>query len=357
LFPDKEQGAKMNGHNSIGTALLWVDFCSCAYEAANSPAAGGVYVFRRHRNRQYRIESPLPEPLRTKLEHIFRQCVVCYLPFVQDPEGFLHDVQHTLLWDERSGEYAAAIKHRGPEERSFVWLRLKPNGFVFASLLSIAETAEESKKWRLVRVPPGLAVLPSGGGMGLQRNLNSHRALEEFPAFLAKHRGLRDYLYVNSLGIYQDIVASPAQTRGETAGPREAALGFVSDRKGHVVILAKESTGHGWTLVSVVSRASAGRLRARLSGPRKNSGGIRWKPIDVPYGAMVYMDDKIVFYKVIKLLKPGGGRAGYMFEFRPNGGKAYIRFPYVFRSCKKMIDFAERANAFRLKMWIRAGNK
>jgi hypothetical protein len=353
----EQRETKMNGHNNSGTELLWVDFCSCGFEVSNSKAAGGLYVFHRNHKRQYHIESNLPEPLHKKLEYIFQRCIVYYMPFVQDPEGFLHDVRHTLLWDERSGGYAAVIKHGGAGEGNFVWLRLDPNGFVFASLLSVFESAEETKSWQLIRMPPGIAVSLSGGGMGFQRNLNSLKALGEFPAFLAKHKGLYDYLYANSLGIYQDIVASRAQMRGEETGPKEIAIGFLSEPKKYTVIMAKEATGSGWVSVSLVSHAGAARLRAKVSGFKKNIGGIRWKQIDIPYGAMVYADNKVVFYKVVKLRKPEGGKAGYMFEFRPNGSKAYIRFPYVFRSCRKVINFVERANAFRLKMWVRAGNK
>jgi hypothetical protein len=141
----------MDGQNNRGPELLWVDFCSCAYEVSNSETAGGLYEFNRYHNRQYEIEAPLPEPLRAKLGDILPQGLVYYMPFVQDPEGFLHDMQHTLFWNEGSGEYAVVIKHHRdrPGERKFVWLRLKPNGYVFVSLLSIPETAEESKTGRL----------------------------------------------------------------------------------------------------------------------------------------------------------------------------------------------------------------
>jgi hypothetical protein len=344
--------------------LLWVDFCSCAYEVANSETAGGLYMFHRYHNRQYQIEAPLPESLNKKLGYIFPRCIVYYMPFVQDPEGFLHDVQHTLLWDERSGGYAAVIKHRrdGPGERTFVWLCLKPNGYVFASLLSIPETAEESKKWQiirapLIRIPAGSALCRTVGGMISSQNPNSHKALEAFPAFLAKHKGVCDYLYINSLGIYQDMIASPAQMRGKETGPKEIAMGFISDPKGFTLVLAKEPTGTGWLQVSLTSRAGAARLRERLSGLKKNIGGIRWKQIDVPYGVRVHLDNGVVFYKVIKLRKPEGGKAGYMFEFKADRGKAYIRFPYIFHSSKKVIDFVERVNASRAKIWIRAGRK
>jgi hypothetical protein len=251
------------------------------------------------------------------------------------------------------------ITHGGdrPGERTFVWLRLDPNGYVFASLLSVFESAEEIKSWQLVRMPPGIVVFPIRGGMGFQHNLNSRKALGEFPAFLAKHKGLYDYLYANSLGIYHDVIASPAQMRGEETGPKEIAMGFLSEPKKYTVIMAKEPTGNGWVSVSLVSHAGAARLRAKLSGLKKNSGGIRWKQIDIPYGAMVYTDNKVVFYKIVKLCKPGSSRVGYVFEFRPNGARAYIRFPYVFRSGKKAVEFVERANMFRLKMWVRAGNR
>jgi hypothetical protein len=352
----------MDRQNSSGPELLWVDFCSCAYEVSNSETPGGLYEFRRQHNRQYQIEAPLPEPLNKKLGYIFPRCIVYYMPFVQDPKGFLRDVQHTLLWDERCGGYAVVIKHSGdrPGERMFVWLCLKPNGYVFASLLSIPETAEESKKWQIIRVPPipvppGKAGYRTVGGMLLSQNPNSHKALEAFPAFLAKHKGVCDYLYVNSLGIYQDIIASPAQMRGKGTGPKEIAMGFLSDPKGYTLIMAKEPTGTGWVQVSLTSRAGAARFRAKLSGV--NIGGIRWKQIDVPYGAMVHLDNGVVFYKVAKLRIPGRDQAGYLFQFKANGSKTYIGFPYIFRSYKKVIAFVERANVYRYKMWMRVDKK
>jgi hypothetical protein len=348
--------------------LLWVDFCSCVYEVANSVTAGGFYVFHRCYNHQYQIESPLPEPLGEKLAYIFPRCIICYMPFVQDPERFLQNVQHTLLWDERSGDYAVVVKHRGdrPEERMFIWLRLKQNGYVFVSLLSIPETAEESKKWQIIRVPPiqvspGGAVYRTAGGMFLGQNPNSHKALEAFPSFLAKHKGVFDYLYVNSLGLYQGIVVDPAQQRallrGEETGLKEMAMGFITGPNDYISIVAKESTGYGWTFVALVKRAGAARLRAKLSGLKRNMGGIQWKQINVPYGAMITIDKGLVFYKVVKLRKPGGDKAGYMFEFKVNRGTAYIRFPYVFRSYKKLIDFVERGNSSKTKKWIRASNE
>jgi hypothetical protein len=344
--------------------LLWVDFCSCAYEVANSKTAGGLYKFNRYHNRQYQIEAPLPEPLNKNLGYICPRCIVYYMPFVQDPAGFLHDVQHTLLWDERSGGYAAVIKHRGdgPGERTFVWLCLKPNGYVFASLLSIPETAEESKKWQIISVPPvpvppGSAVYRTVGGMLSRQNPNSPKALEGFPAFLAKHKGVCDYLYINSLGIYQDLVASRAQMRGEETGSKEMAMGFLIGPKDYIGIAAKEPTGFGWTFVNLVKRAGAARLRAKLSGLKKNIGGIRWKQIDVPYGAMIHLDNGVVFYKVIKLRIPGRDKAGYMFAFKVNRGTAYIKFPYIFCSSKKVIAFVERGNSSKTKKWIRVSKK
>jgi hypothetical protein len=359
LDSGQEGNEGMDGHNSWGPELLWVDFCSCGYEVANSEIPGGLYEFQRYHNRQYQIKSPLPEPLHTKLCYIFPQCIVYYLPFVQDSDGFLHDVPHILLWNERSGEYAVVIKNYGdrPGERSFVWLRLKPNGYVFASLLSIPETSEESKKWRVIRAPRGSAVSRTAGGLFLQYYPNSCKALEAFPVFLANHKGVRDYLHVNSRGIYQDMTASPAQMRGEATGPEKMAMGFLSDPQNHTLIMAQEPTGSGWVTVSLVSQERAERLRAKLSGLKRNSGGIRWKPIDIPYGAMVYMDKGVVFYKVVKLRRPEGDKAGYVFEFKANRSKDYIRFPYIFRSYKKLISFVERANAFRLKMWMRTGGR
>jgi hypothetical protein len=138
-------------------------------------------------------------------------------------------------------------------------------------------------------------------------------------------------------------------------GPKEIALGFISDPKGYTLILAKEPTGIGWILVSLTSRAGAARFRAKLSG--LNIGGIRWKQIDVPYGAMVHLDNGIVFYKVVKLRIPGRDKAGYVFQFKANRSRTYIGFPYIFSSYKKLINFVERANAFRLKMWVRANKK
>jgi hypothetical protein len=345
----------MDVQTGAGAELLWADFCSCAYEVSGSETPGGLYVFNRYHNRQYNIESPLPEPLHKKLEDIFQQCIVYYMPFVRDPEGFLHDVQHTLLWDGRSGRYAAAVKHRGdgPGEKMFVWLSLEPDGYVFASLLSLPETSEESKKWRIIREPAGIAALRACEGSFLDQNPNSRKALAEFSLFLTKHKGVRDYLYVNSLGIYQDIVSPPAQTRGEETGQKEIAIGFVSGHPKYTVIVAQEPTGAGWVLVSLVRHARAERLRAKLSGLKRNSGGVRWKPIDVPYGAQIYMDPGVVFYKLIRLRKPEGG-AAYTFEYKSNRSETYVRFPYVFRSREKVIGFVERANAFRLKTWIRA---
>jgi hypothetical protein len=334
--------------------LVWVDFCSCAYEVSNSESADGLYKFYRHDKDQYHIESPLPEPLNEKLGYVFRQGIVYYMPFVQDPEGFLYDVQHTLFWDERGGGYTAVVKHSGgrPGERMFVWLWLKQNGSVFVSLLSIPETTEESKKWQIVRAPPDIAALRSVGGMVLP---------EAFSAFLAKHKGMCDYLYVNSLGIYQGIVVDPAQKRaqkrGEETGAKEMAMGFVYDPKGFTLILAKEPTGPGWLQVSLTNRAGAARLRTKLSGLKRNIGGVRWKQIDVPYGVRIPIDKGLVFYRIVKLRRPGGGKAGYTFAFKANRGKEYIRFPYVFRSSKKVIDFVERANVFRFKMWMRTGSK
>jgi hypothetical protein len=65
------------------------------------------------------------------------------------------------------------------------------------------------------------------------------------------------------------------------------------------------------------------------------------------------MDPGVVFYKLIRLRKPEEG-AAYTFEYKANRSKTYVRFPYVFRSREKVIGFVERANAFRLKTWIRA---
>jgi hypothetical protein len=342
----------MDRQNSGGAELLWADFCSCAYEVSNSGTAGGLYLFNRYFNRQYSIESPLPEPLGEKLSLILQGCLVYYMPFVQNPEGFLHDVRHTLLWDERGGGYAAAVKHGGdgPEGRMFVWLRLKPDGYVFVSLLSVSETSEESKKWHIIRAPSGVA-----GEMFLSRNPNSREALAAFPAFLAKHKGMYDYLYVNSLGIYRDIVSPPPRLPIEETGTREAAMGFLYANDGRVFILVKEPAGDGWVSVSFTGKTAAAKFRAKLSAAGKNFWGVRWKQIDIPYGAMIYLDKGIVFYKVVKLRKPRGEKAGYMFEFRLNGGKAYIRFPHIFRSSKKLIDFVERANTFKYKKWMREG--
>jgi hypothetical protein len=259
----------------------------------------------------------------------------------------------------------------------FVWLRLEPNGYVFVSLLSISENSEESKKWRIIRKPPAaatrralkelfleqyqssrkppaVATRCALGGLFLEQYQSSRKALESFSLFLAKHKGVYDYLYINSLGIYQDIVSPPARTQGEGTGQKEAAMGFISGHPKYTVIVAKEPTGSGWVLVSLVSRASAARLRAKLSGLKKTGGGIRWKPIDVPHRAQICMDSSVVFYKVIKLRKPEGDKAAYTFEFKANRSEAYIRFPHVFRSCKKLIGFVERVNVFRLKKWIRA---
>jgi hypothetical protein len=343
-----------------GSELVWVDFSSCAYEVTNSTVAGGLYKYKGFPKRQYALESALPEPLAQKLSHIFPQCIVYYIPFVQDPEGFLHDIPHTLLWDERKDVYAVVIGHRGTEERSFVWLRLKPDGYVFASLLSFPETDEELKKWRVIRMPLAIAAFMIAGKRVVQEYPNSSEALAGFSAFLAKHKGAYDYLYVNSLGIYHDIVASPAQMRGEEAGPREIAMGFLSSKnasgnKSYTMIAVKEPTGNGWIIVSLVSQAAATRFRAKLSARNNNIGGIRWKQIDVPYGAMFYIDKGIVFYKVVKLLKPGRDKAGYMLDFRANKSKEYIRFPHVFRSSRKLVDFAERVNGYRHKIWMREG--
>jgi hypothetical protein len=200
----------------------------------------------------------------------------------------------------------------------------------------------------------------TAGKTVFQEDPDSSVALAGFPAFLAKHKGTYDYLYVNSLGIYHNIVAAPAQMRGEEAGPREIAIGFlfgadVSGKKSHSIIAVKEPTGNGWIIVSLVSQAAATRFRAKLSAHKNNIGGIRWKQIDVPYGAMFFVDKGIVFYKVVKLLKPGGDKAGYMLEFRANQSKEYIRFPHVFRSGKKLICFAERVNGYGDKLWIREG--
>jgi hypothetical protein len=352
----------MDGQTGGGAELLWVDFCSCAYRISDSEVTSEFYEFNRYDSLQYSIEAPLPEPLHKKLMCIFRECIVCYMPFVQDPEGFLRDVHHTLLWDEKGGRYAAVIKRRGdgPGEGMFIWLRLDPNGYVFASLLSIPETCEESKKWQIIRKQPGFAFYRASERMLLRQNPNfykSHKALEGFSDFLKKHKGVHDYLYVNSLGRYRDIVSSPARRRGEETGQKEIAMGFASGHPKHTVIMAQEPTGAGWVLVSLVSRASAERLRAKLSGLKRNSGSIRWKPIDIPYGMMVYMDPGLVFYKVVKLRKPEGDKTAYTFEFKANRSEAYIRFPYIFRSYKKVIDFVERANASRFKTWIKAERK
>jgi hypothetical protein len=349
----------MDGQDSGGAELLWVDFCSCAYEVSNLKTEGALYVFNKYPKRQYHIESPLPEPLHEKLMSVFQQCIVYYMPFVRDPKGFLHDIKHTLLWDERSGEYVLVIKHsKGrPGERMFVWLRLKSNGYVFVSLLSIPETAEEAEKWQIIRDPAVDAVLEAAGGMAFKQNQNSPKVFEEFSFFLAKHKGVYDYLYVNAMGIYQDIVASPAQMRGEEAGQKEAAMGFLPAPEKGILIMAQEPMGAGWVLMSLVTQASAARLREKLSGLKKNGGGIRWKPIDIPYGAMVFLDKGVVFYKVVELHKPEDNKIGYMFEFKANQSKTYIRFPYIFRSYKKLVNFVERAGLSRPRMWMRIDNK
>jgi hypothetical protein len=347
----------MNGHNSSGSELLWVDFCSCAYEVSNSDAAGGLYEFHRYHNRQYQIESPLSEPLHKKLEYIFPQCIVYYMPFVQDPEGFLHDVPHALLWDERTDGYAVVIKHSGgePGERMLAWLCLKPNGYVFASLLSIPETTEESKNWQIIRAPSSGFASRAAEEMFFKQNLNFYTVLEAFPSFLTKLKGVYNYLYANSLGIYQDIIASPEQMRENETGSKEIAIGFLSNLNGYTLIMAKETTGNGWTKFLLTNHAGAARLQAKLSRLNQNIGGIKWKQIDIPYGIRVHIDDGVVFYNVKKLHKPEKDKTSYMFEFRLNRSKAYIRFPYVFRSYKKIIDFIKRAKALGSNLWIRAG--
>lgn len=202
-------------------------------------------------------------------------------------------------------------------------------------------------------MPPGIAIPRIAGEMFLRQTLNSHKALESFSAFLTEHKGVCDYLYVNSLGIYQDLVVAPSQIRGEETGQKEIAMGFAAGQKDYVSIMAKEPTGLGWMFVSLVKRAGAERLRAKMSGLKSNFGGIRWKQIDIPYKAMTFMDPGVVFYKVAKLRKPGGDKAGYAFDFKANRGKAYIRFPYMFRSYQKLIEFVERGNGTGFKKWMR----
>jgi hypothetical protein len=290
------------------------------------------------------------------------------MPFVQDPEGFLRDVRHTLLWDEQGGRYAAVIKHREKtEEKNFVWLRLDPDGCVFVSLLSLAETEAESTKWQILSRPPDVAAFMSAVGMSFQQDLNFSHAFVAFPSFLAKNKSVYDFLYTNALGIYQEIVVSPEQRRAQEAArkageevpgtaPREVAMGFLYDNDNHALILVKEATGNGWVNVSFISKTAAAKFRAKLSAAKENLWGIRWKQIDVPYGMGIYVDKGIVFYKVVKVSAgktEGVKTAGYMLEFRTNGGSGYIRFPHIFNSTEKLLNFIEKANGYRLKMWVR----